>query len=527
MGFALRSGEPGTLCVPMAAGQLRFVQAQVSEGTRIVLQVRDPQGVLLRSLPLQGQQAFALHAATDGPLVLRWHTAPAQEPTQEPARETAPAQAHARLQLRFPPSASPAPTAGDGGPAPATPQHAWLRQLQTALAQGQHSALPAFWQAVADAGGAPLLETLPDGQVRATLLWRSASPDAEARLLWPSPRLNTRPLQRLPGSDVHYLSVDLPAGSRVSYQLAAPLPALTGLPRPQLRQAVQAAARPDTLNPATWVTGEDATVHDTMSLLSLPGAPAQPWIVPNPAVPRGTLTRLDFHSERLDNVRKISLYTPSATSGEAPPSGYPLLVVFDETAYRDKVPAATVLDNLIAAGEIPPLVAVLVGNVDSDSRALELPCNAAFADMLAHELLPWLAKRYPLTHDQARRALAGSSFGGLAAACTALRHPGHFGLVLSQSGSFWWGPDASQPQWLVEAFSQHTPRTRLPLRFYLDAGLLEEASPDGILGSNRRLAEVLRSRGYPLTYREFAGGHDYAVWRETLADGLRVLFAAE
>ncbi|MDF5922536.1 alpha/beta hydrolase-fold protein [Pseudomonas aeruginosa] len=44
----------------------------------------------------------------------------------------------------------------------------------------------------------------------------------------------------------------------------------------------------------------------------------------------------------------------------------------------------------------------------------ELPCNEAFADMLAHELLPWLQQRYALSEEPADRVLSGSSYGGLA-----------------------------------------------------------------------------------------------------------------
>jgi enterochelin esterase family protein len=41
-----------------------------------------------------------------------------------------------------------------------------------------------------------------------------------------------------------------------------------------------------------------------------------------------------------------------------------------------------------------------------------------------------------------------------------------------------------------------------------------------MLGPNRQLRDVLRAKGYAVTYREFPYGHDYLHWRDSLADGL-------
>ncbi len=51
---------------------------------------------------------------------------------------------------------------------------------------------------------------------------------------------------------------------------------------------------------------------------------------------------------------------------------------------------------------------------------------------------------------------------------------------------------------------------------YLSCGL-----SDSFLGDNRRFAEILGDMGWRLTYREFAGGHDWYHFNEALIKGLR------
>ena len=157
---------------------------------------------------------------------------------------------------------------------------------------------------------------------------------------------------------------------------------------------------------------------------------------------------------------------------------------------------------------------------DAAARALELPCNEAFAAYIAEEIVPWVRERYRVTRDASRVVIAGSSYGGLAAAYVAFKHPQIFGNVLSQSGSFWWSPTDEEPAWLVRQFAT---TARLRLRFYLDAGSFEGGEAGGNLGTTRFLRDVLRAKGYSVDYREFIGGHDYVNWRGTLADGLIAL----
>ena len=95
--------------------------------------------------------------------------------------------------------------------------------------------------------------------------------------------------------------------------------------------------------------------------------------------------------------------------------------------------------------------------------------------------------------------------------------------MLSQAGSYWWRPGANwQDKETDEEFGWLTRRyiesEKLPIRFYQEIGLLEHEMIG--VGMNRHFRDVLRAKGYPVKYREFYSGHDYACWRETLADGL-------
>ncbi len=66
---------------------------------------------------------------------------------------------------------------------------------------------------------------------------------------------------------------------------------------------------------------------------------------------------------------------------------------------------------------------------------------------------------------------------------------------------------------------------RLPLRFFLSAGLYETGRDGrGILETSRELRDVLRLKGYPVDWRLYTGGHDYLVWRGALAEGMLALF---
>ena len=283
-----------------------------------------------------------------------------------------------------------------------------------------------------------------------------------------------------------------------------------------------------------------------LSVVELPDAPPQPWVVKNPETPAGTVEEHEIRSELLDTERLISVYTPAAYDTEATP--YHLLVLFDKDIYESVVPVHLTLDNLVAASRLPPTVAVLVAN--RGTRGPHLMFNDTFVDFVATELIPWTQARYNITLDPSQAVIGGVSAGGIAAMHTGLRHSDIFGNVLSQSGAFSLSPTlsaelaernpvsddddrhireamedraATEGNWLATQFIESP---KLSLAFYLDAGAFEAGFMGGGLGvleSNRHLRDVLLAKGYEVHYQQYVGGHDYISWRGTLADGLIAL----
>ena len=281
--------------------------------------------------------------------------------------------------------------------------------------------------------------------------------------------------------------------------------------------------RPDPLNPQRIVFPKDPDDPNdhaaTRSVVELPKAPSQPWSRARGPW-RGTAEHHHVRSRNLRGPHSVWVYRPPQF--EPRRTRYNLVIAFDGILYRDTVPAPTIVQNLVEAGRILPTVVVLVGNAPG-ARSQELHRNPAFAKFLARELLPWLRRRYKLRTDASRTVLAGSSLGGLAGVYAALRYPQLFGNVLAQSGPFqWYGRELEGPP--TSLMQEYARVRKLPLRFYLEAGTHETTVVGkmsvSLLGSVRHMRDVLEAKGYPVAYAEFEGGHDYACWRATFADGI-------
>jgi len=402
-----------------------------------------------------------------------------------------------------------------------------ISALRQALQGEDTAALDLFWKEVAEQG-APLIEPIngdPDHSL-VTFLWRgdAGTKRVIVRSSEGSSGLGEQPLSQLPATDVWHVTCRLRNDFRGVYKIVT---SDSLLPGAEVEQ-------PDPLNPKTFIEPGDQERPDQLeddidSVVELPAAPPQPWVAPRAGTPKGQVKLQRLRSDLLGNERRIWVYTPPAYETTRQPYG--LLVVLDGRFFTFAIPTPTILDNLLADGLIPPLVAVLVDNPGhtweqaQETRQKELACWSPFVAFLAQELVPWVYNNYHLTADPAQSVLAGSSIGGLAAAFVAMQRPQTFGNVLSLSGSFWWKPeDQSEWEWLARQFALHP---LLPLRFYLEVGLLESVpQPNGNPGqvlANQHMRDVLQARDYPVQYQELGHGHDAVAWQGALADGLIAL----
>jgi enterochelin esterase family protein len=402
-----------------------------------------------------------------------------------------------------------------------------LIELEEELRTGDFNALERFWQVVSNQG-TPMIEPIPGDidHVHVTFLWRGGKDTRNVVFVSAltanfnrDRQLTQDQLTLLPGTDMWWKTYRVRKDARFTYYLS---------PNDSLQRKQSSdwdTLQPDPLNPRRYVLPHRDRDWVT-SLVELPAAPPRPWMQQEPGVPRGRLEAHYIDSQSVGNKRRIWVYTPPDYTGEDRP--YHLLVLVDGWLYAKMIPTATIIDNLLAADSIHPLVAVMVEQKD---RNLELSCYEPFNEFLARELIPWVSERYHVSSNPSERIIAGQSLGGLAAACAGLRHSKIFGNVLSLSGYFSWDPreeaadgEGLEFEWAIRQFAEGP---KVPLRFTLFVGLFERdrhfADSPSLLQANRHMRDVLVAKGYPLTYKEVAGGHEVFMHAVTFPHGLLAL----
>jgi enterochelin esterase family protein len=270
--------------------------------------------------------------------------------------------------------------------------------------------------------------------------------------------------------------------------------------------------KPDPMNPHRGIQER----WGAKSALLMPGYRPPPEVTPRPGVPTGHVEEHTVHSPALRQARTLFIYLPP---GYAPdqPGGYPVVLFHDGEGYLRHAHAATVLDNSIADGAVPPLIGVFAPPVD---RGLEYAGHPdPYVRFCTEELVAFLRERFPVSSDPRRWATMGASLGGLIAVYLAWKCPQVFGWALPRSGAFSRDSDRLTG-WIEE-------EDPVPVGFHCVAGLYERFlfSPEGgstgdFTDGQRRFVAMLERTGYEVAAAEFPEGHNWTFWSAHIRDGI-------
>jgi enterochelin esterase family protein len=312
---------------------------------------------------------------------------------------------------------------------------------------------------------------------------------------------SSQPFLRIEGTDLWYLTIELPEKSRFEYKLEISANGKSSLVNDPLNPFL--ARDPYALNSVAHGAGYE--VPD--------------WTLPDPDTRPGSLEEMRFDSRALGGERRVIVYLPARFRRTR---RYPLLIVHDGPDYLNYAGMKTVLDNLIHRVEVAPMIVALSQPV---SRLVEYANQRAHARFVTEELMPALEARFPLAPEPSSRGLMGASFGAVASLSTAWHYPGRYGRLLLQSGSFAFtdigrhkrGPEFDPVVEFVNAFRDNPGKPTE--RIFVSCGMYES-----LIYENRSLVPLLQTTGMEVRYVEARDGHTWENWRDRMREGLSWLF---
>ena len=310
------------------------------------------------------------------------------------------------------------------------------------------------------------------------------------------------PMRRLRDTDLWYLVLDLPEGSRVNYQL-------------EIRRGDQVERTNDPLNEKL-----SYSPVGTSSVCFGHGYETPEWTLPDPEARPGELVELTVPSRALRRNCQVTLYLPARFRRTA---SYPLLLVHDGPDFLQYAAAKTVLDNLIHRLDVAETV---VAFLHPKERLTEYANSTAYSRFLTNELVPQLETELPLMGKRSARCLLGSSFGAVASLAAAVRSPETYGSLILMSGSFVFtdigndhgGGEVFDP--VVKFVNRYRTRpTHVADRLFVSCGVYEP-----LIAPNRSMVPTFESTGMTVRYVEARDGHNWENWRDRLRDALTWIY---
>jgi predicted alpha/beta superfamily hydrolase len=251
----------------------------------------------------------------------------------------------------------------------------------------------------------------------------------------------------------------------------------------------------------------------------------------------------DLKSNYLGLTRRITVWLPPGYRRRLRAHRYSVLYLNDGQNLFDPARAfagttwqvGETAADLIRRRRIPPILIVGIDHGEA-RRAREFlpvedhrnptarrPLGREYAEFVTREVIPFVARTYPVLRSAAATGFGGSSYGGVSALYTSLVKPGTFGRLLIESPSLYVGKE--------HVIRLARKAERWPARVYLGVGTAETSKQEineETVANVLKLARILRTHGLGerrLKVKIAEGAtHSEGSWAARLGEALEFLY---
>jgi len=289
------------------------------------------------------------------------------------------------------------------------------------------------------------------------------------------------------------------------------------------------------VDPRNAVISESNT--NVWSMAVIPGSD----LMDTKEVPHGAVAAVTYYSTALSKFRRMHVYTPPGY--ETGSAKYPVFYLLHGAGDNDDCwtsvgRAGFILDNLIAAKKVKPMVVVMPAGHTSQSFGGGGGRGAApaggpapvddFVKDFVTDLMPYAESHYRVMTDRAHRAIAGLSMGGGQTLNIAIPHLDKFAYVGVFSsglpGSFGRAGQPAPtgaPAWETQHMAE---LDNASLKKGLKLFWFSTGKEDGLMPTTTGSVELFKKHGFTPVFQESAGGHTWLNWRAYLIEFTPQLF---
>ncbi len=279
-------------------------------------------------------------------------------------------------------------------------------------------------------------------------------------------------------------------------------------------------------------------VASVASVFIIPGDPGDLYSVND--VPHGTVARRWYDSPTLKEQRRITVYTPPGYENSK--QTYPVFYLLhgsggDEEAWISLGRTAQIMDNLIAQGKAKPMIVVMPNGhtqnaaAPGESSRHYLPAMgggqrqavASMEDSFG-DIIAFVESNYRVKKNQANRAIAGLSMGGMHSSAISAQYTKTFDYVGIFSAPPISTMRAGSNEEAVKRAEEFVNKLKTQqangFKLYWIACGNTDFLYQGVIDSMKKMDEI----GFDYTYRESGEGHIWKNWRIYLSEFAPMLF---